>query len=497
MNINSYLTVSEVLDLEPLKAHSILGGHNGINNLCNLMVTLETPNGMDWLRGNEFVLTSGHAFVSVSQDIKERIIVDAKDRGAAAVCIKIGRFFGEISDKLVKDANYLGIPLITIPSSVNYTYVISCFYEKIYDKASSELLLKNRKYNDILSLYSKKLDVKELVGEFAKIIECDVNFLNKYEYQKSLSSRKVADDLKNIHAYYYDYPVIVSNELYGYLILKNYKELDNLQKECANYSLNIIKNVLFYKQLFLWNQSEFHRMLTELLLSNSKFESSFIENVTEILGWGENATCALYFKHSEKSNIRNSQIRRYLEQMLDKKFLFSNDKNNMVVFVNISVESIDSVLTELGNNFIYDGGIIAIGCSNEYTSIENLLDMYEESKMACIRGEGIRKYSLMKIEKIALKMLDDNSAGKFLDNTIGKLRNYDAKNKGQLIQTLKTYFDNNLSNRKTAEAMFIHVETLRYRLRRIESLTGYSLLSTDGIFTLKLAVELDKIIRAF
>jgi DNA-binding PucR family transcriptional regulator len=43
------------------------------------------------------------------------------------------------------------------------------------------------------------------------------------------------------------------------------------------------------------------------------------------------------------------------------------------------------------------------------------------------------------------------------------------------VQTLRGYFDNDCSQRRAAEALFIHPKTLSYRLTQIAELTGLDL----------------------
>ena len=43
-----------------------------------------------------------------------------------------------------------------------------------------------------------------------------------------------------------------------------------------------------------------------------------------------------------------------------------------------------------------------------------------------------------------------------------------------LRRTLETYIESNTSLEGTARALFVHVNTVRYRLRRVEALTGRS-----------------------
>ena len=44
----------------------------------------------------------------------------------------------------------------------------------------------------------------------------------------------------------------------------------------------------------------------------------------------------------------------------------------------------------------------------------------------------------------------------------------------ELYETLHTYYDYNLNIKKASEALFIHENTLRYRLNKIEEICSYS-----------------------
>lgn len=58
----------------------------------------------------------------------------------------------------------------------------------------------------------------------------------------------------------------------------------------------------------------------------------------------------------------------------------------------------------------------------------------------------------------------------------------------ELTETLMKYFDNGASLEKTAESMFTHKNTIKYRLNRIQEKTGLSLRQPDENFQLYLAV---------
>lgn len=72
--------------------------------------------------------------------------------------------------------------------------------------------------------------------------------------------------------------------------------------------------------------------------------------------------------------------------------------------------------------------------------------------------------------------------GRLVQNLIGKLIAYDRRKGTDLIETLKVYLSSNCNAKLTAEKMFVHRNTLSYRLRLIESLTGRNLSLTSDCF---------------
>lgn len=65
-----------------------------------------------------------------------------------------------------------------------------------------------------------------------------------------------------------------------------------------------------------------------------------------------------------------------------------------------------------------------------------------------------------------------------------------------LEETLRTYLANGQSTTRTAEALVLHVNTVRYRLRKFTELTGRSLESTDVLVELQWALEIGDVAPA-
>ena len=65
---------------------------------------------------------------------------------------------------------------------------------------------------------------------------------------------------------------------------------------------------------------------------------------------------------------------------------------------------------------------------------------------------------------------------------------------GGLLETLVTFLDHGLSVEAASRALFVHANTVRYRLRRIHEVTGYSPTDPRDAYALRLAITLGRLL---
>jgi sugar diacid utilization regulator len=69
----------------------------------------------------------------------------------------------------------------------------------------------------------------------------------------------------------------------------------------------------------------------------------------------------------------------------------------------------------------------------------------------------------------------DEHLERFVVDTLGAVRQYDETHGSTLMHTLQTYLDCNCSQTATAERLFVHPKTVKYRLTTVERLSGLTL----------------------
>ena len=87
-------------------------------------------------------------------------------------------------------------------------------------------------------------------------------------------------------------------------------------------------------------------------------------------------------------------------------------------------------------------------------------------------------------------MCKDPFYKEYTNGILSQLLEYDKKNEGHLLETLETLIAHMGVRNTTAESLFLHRNTLAYRIKKIESLCGYSLDDSDNLFKLGLALKM-------
>jgi GAF domain-containing protein len=113
---------------------------------------------------------------------------------------------------------------------------------------------------------------------------------------------------------------------------------------------------------------------------------------------------------------------------------------------------------------------------------------------ALLDGPGVLPYGEMGAYRYLVPLLGSGGPHDELRDAVQRLVDYDARRQTQLLKTLELFLANGRSSTTTASQLTVHVNTLRQRLERIESLTGLDLDAHD-LLALQLAIKLARLQR--
>ena len=149
-----------------------------------------------------------------------------------------------------------------------------------------------------------------------------------------------------------------------------------------------------------------------------------------------------------------------------------------------------------------DQEVEAIGIGRPYP-IHELPKSYREAKLASAAGHElfgskpalIQYFGDLGLYRLLYAVEDKRELVSFYRESISKLVEYDRTYKNDLLKTLQVYFRHEGNLRETAEALYIHRHTLRYRLKRVEELTDLNLNRFEHRLTLLLGLMIWQMLR--
>jgi len=156
----------------------------------------------------------------------------------------------------------------------------------------------------------------------------------------------------------------------------------------------------------------------------------------------------------------------------------------------------DKILDRLGSA----GAEVLIGISRKVRDLADMRDAYDQVRrsLALFRkrgeNEGVVPYDDLGVYRLLLNTgrseLED-----MIEKTLGPLISLEKKQAEELLSTLQHYIRTGGSIQQAAEQCFVHINTVKYRLKRITQLLGADLGSPDERFRLEVALRAMEILE--
>ncbi len=133
---------------------------------------------------------------------------------------------------------------------------------------------------------------------------------------------------------------------------------------------------------------------------------------------------------------------------------------------------------------------VQIGLSDRFRGLEKVAGATREARWALESAVGSRARVGRYGAETCLfgpRSLAEARAG--VDRVLGPLLSYDAAHGTALLASLQSFLRHNRSWQRAADELYVHKQTLVYRIRRVEELTGRKLNSTGDVAELWIALQ--------
>ncbi|MGN1023644.1 MAG: PucR family transcriptional regulator [Lachnospiraceae bacterium] len=165
-----------------------------------------------------------------------------------------------------------------------------------------------------------------------------------------------------------------------------------------------------------------------------------------------------------------------------------------------ALRSFISLFSSMLPKLLDPGESFVLGVGKTTRSARCLYKSYRQAVCVCrlqeTAGSRVKSvyYADMGLYKLLMNIEDQDVLQDYYDHTIAPLADYDAKHGTNLVPVLDSYLTHNCSLRDTAEELFIHRNTVTYRLNKIHELTHLDLTSERARLELSMGLLLKKML---
>ncbi|TVP90016.1 PucR family transcriptional regulator [Alkalibacterium sp.] len=534
-------TIKELIESPDFSYLTLLNTEGDLTREINTIETTETPDVANFLPKHTFLLTTGMAF----QDNPEALcsfISSLDELPVAGLGIKLGRYIDEVPPTVIQHANNLNFPLVDIPREKTLGSVSHHLLSYLWDnqagamemalnlqKQFSEMMLKDASLENLIKYLGTILKVPIILEDpFFNVIAVSQHYnSSKYslvqfeEDNESFLKEKMRSYLKTQskksfeNDKYFIHPIQIDSLFTYYLVLKkNSKDpfpLSSLMLEQATAVLShtIYKNLQLIEKSVAAKQSFFDRLLVKNQINPDesfhwlKYGSDFdlIDSDYYQAGICRFVTDESSIRQQQENTQRLILVYDWFEKQVSSYgkslILFPIESSDSFGFL---VQSDDlplkDILEDLNRQFsgsslftfkFYLGNPVFTIADIHY-SFKEVLDTLAETQSSS-SNKLIQYYETKEIADL-LHYIPEHVKRHFCLSTLKDMAYPEDDSLKELRHTLKVYLDSQSEIKLSSERLFVHRNTIKYRIAKCKELLDSSLNDPQEILNLRVALEM-------
>lgn len=539
------IRVKDLLNLNALKKAEVVAGAAYLDNVVKGISVIEAPDILNWLKGNEVLLTSLYAFKEEKSTYSE-VIYQMRQANISALFIKVGRVPQEVWTEVISAAEECGLPIISVTwddTFIQIMYDVVAlllennlekleYYKLIQDKFTqavveekgldflinmlSELLVKpivllDKSLKVIASSEQRYKDLKApMIGKYK-------NMLEKNQIVRETIQLPAEEKLDQVIV-----PVIQNNKAMSYLvIMEEGSPLEEDDYTIIKNITNIIALELIKRMRISEAEKKYRYDLFDTIISG-EFDLELLKEQVRLVGWDINESYAMvivsfdnsvqYRNEFDKANRFTDEVEYKAYQILEQySKVFIRVKGHLAYVLwkrkqkelKREIESIYEACARLTTalNIYYLDLNIKIGLGNFRQGIVNVWQSYQEAKSALefcdILNCSRMSYNEMGIWHLFNKVKDQIDLSEYIPETVLKLNEYDNLNHAELLKTLEMFICSDRNVTITAKKMFIHPKTVIYRLNRAKEIGQLDLDDHNQLFEVELGIKIAHMLHLY
>jgi DNA-binding PucR family transcriptional regulator len=248
-------------------------------------------------------------------------------------------------------------------------------------------------------------------------------------------------------------------------------------------------------QARMLHESEERRrgFLLDLLYGGIAGEQA-LERADEV-GWDPAADYWVGMFGSERGTEPGQEVKDRISAAFEFGFV-ARTRGELVVLLSLGPDD-DPLAAEKTAEKIADEFGLHAGVTLPRSGIDGVRRAYLEAEEALEIARSLGSRLVRHDEAVLDRILrrDPELLAELVEQTVAPLVSYDRTKGTDLTLTLETYLDENTSPTRTATALHTHPQTVRYRLSRIEDITGLRMDTAEGRLRLLLGLRARRLLE--
>lgn len=533
------ITLKKILQEEKFSRLKLLNGQADLSRTIATIESTETPDIAAYLAPNSLLITTAMVYKNKQEELV-KLIEELDKLPTAGLAIKLGRFIDKLDERVVERADELGFPLILIPEDMTLGNVFHSLLSHLWNNQNEELLYSlniQRKFSNLL-IKNTPLDALirtlshtlgepiALVDPFGNVTQSSSNIKSKYSksFIRKLVETYSHQESKNTSTYINPqgeedansvasiFPIKMAGYYTYYLIVFNAEKLKFPLSTMAIEQAIMILAFTLYKNLRInyTNLSSKEEFFNDLVQGGSQEKLSENQLIFKGKRFGfisSNYYRVIIAKIDYRDELKKEAIleesytlvfnwlRDKLEKDLTGALLFPNRDN--YEYVILLQRPLNDLAQSLSNyrNILNKTLKLKINyyLGHRVQSIASIQFSYGEAREAIKYGEirdsidYIKYFSQMDTRNL-LHLLPKHQIDSFVTNNLKNLADPKDQFTQDLRDTLKNFLDLNCNITETAKAMFIHRNTVKYRIERCSEILGMDVSEPANSLALRLSM---------
>ena len=538
------VTVAELLITPTLKNLKLISGFYGVHREISTVTVIDTPDGFQWLTGNEVVITTTYA-LEKTEEAFCNFITSIIVKGASALIVKTDRYLKVIPENAKKLCDEKNFPLIYCPESYAFADIINPTLSSIISKQEAQLRKANNIHKSFLELAINDCRIQEILQTLSTLIKVPTAYVDTVFHKVYFSDTSNENTIllntmsyKQILTYFkehYKYIEVANKkQFFGFIIIldSNISEPTTDLEPNPDFDSHVYHTALEYASIVII-------LRMQILVSNhmieEKYRSSFVgdlvlnnvKTLTEIetrahlYGWDFNAGGFIViidinnFKKyylKELSSKEGRQLQNYVNYIFDTSIQYMHatfpsahyySQSDYISF--LIGEKLSSVVQEKLKNVFHQiqyalevtvPFTVSMGVG---TYIENIIDIhhsYEQARQVIQavyqthQFNRITFYDQIGLYKLLFSVAYNKEAIEFCDKYIQPLREYDIQHHANLIETIQVIVNCGWNLKAASDALYLHYNSVKYRFQNICEILDMDLRNPEKHTEVELALKL-------